>query len=229
LSRLGGRKIDSGHKRVGAPRRQYGRRELPRGIDTERLFLRAYKAGDGPMCHAAAERNREHLAMYESENALMGIASDDEGEAIVRTFVELWNSGERYFLGVFVRDTGEWAGQVVVEPSDPRVPEYSVGYIADVDHEGRGYISEALQAVLSVLFNELGAHRVKSDCHENNTRSWRLLERCGFTREGHLRENRRNPDGSFHGDYLYGILRGEHTDRTHAPPRTSASSTVTTP
>ena len=77
-------------------------------------------------------------------------------------------------------------------------------------NEGKGYISEAVRRVLSMLFNEIGAHRVKSDCHENNVRSIRLLERCGFRREGHLIENRRNPDGTFHGDYLFGLLSREY-------------------
>jgi [ribosomal protein S5]-alanine N-acetyltransferase len=61
-----------------------------------------------------------------------------------------------------------------------------------------------------MLFIDMRAHRIKSDCHENNIRSWRLLERCGFKREGYLRENKRNADGSFHGDYLYGLLQQEY-------------------
>ena len=84
------------------------------------------------------------------------------------------------------------------------------GYVADVDHEGKGIVSEAVIGVLGVLFEVLGAHRVISDCNENNLRSIRLLERCGFRREGHLLENRRNADGSFHGDFLYGMLRREY-------------------
>jgi len=162
------------------------------------------------MYHAVAKRNREHLARYERGNALMQIETDEAGEVVVQDFEKQWEAGENHFLGLFLRDTGEWAGQIVFGLSNPNIPEYSIGYIANVTHEGQGYISEGMKGVLSVLFGQLGAHRVRSDCNENNTRSWRLLERCGFKREGHLRENRKNLDGSYHGDYLYGILRGEH-------------------
>ena len=89
------------------------------------------------------------------------------------------------------------------------MPEFSIGYVADVNHEGKGYISEAVRRIIQSLFENLHAHRVISDCNENNVRSWKLLERCGFTREGHLRQNRQNTDGSYHGDYLYGLLRDE--------------------
>ena len=90
------------------------------------------------------------------------------------------------------------------------LPEFYIGYAADVNYEGKGLMSEAVKGVLKVLFEELGVYRVKSDCSDCNTRSWRLLERCGFTREGHLRENRRNPDGSYSGAYIYGLLRREY-------------------
>ena len=71
-------------------------------------------------------------------------------------------------------------------------------------------MTEAVTGVLNLLFVVMGAHLVKSECNENNVRSWRLLERCGFIREGHLRENKKSPDGVFHGDYVYGLLRQEY-------------------
>jgi ribosomal-protein-serine acetyltransferase len=55
----------------------------------------------------------------------------------------------------------------------------------------------------------LGAHRVSLRCDDTNLRSARVAERCGFTREGCLRETHANPQGGFSGDLLYGILRGE--------------------
>lgn len=103
-----------------------------------------------------------------------------------------------------------------VGPSNWDLSEFAIGYAADVSYEGKGFISEAVRAILKMLFCDMGAHRVKSECHENNIRSWRLLERCGFKREGHLRENKRKADGSFHGDYLYGLLQLEFEENLHA-------------
>ena len=149
----------------------------------------------------------------ESGNVLLHLESETHAEAVVRELAADWMARKHFFIGIFEKATDEWAGQVYVGPTDWELPEFTIGYVADVHYEGKGYISEAVTRVLEMLFVELGAHRVKSDCNENNLRSWRLLERCGFRREGHLVENKRNADGSFHGDYLYGLLRREYLNR----------------
>ncbi|MBD3216620.1 MAG: GNAT family N-acetyltransferase [Candidatus Lokiarchaeota archaeon] len=120
-----------------------------------------------------------------------------------------WDAYKCAFYGVFNRSDDEWVGQVTVGITAPRLPEYGVGYIADARFEGKGMMTEAVKAVVGMVFSDMEGLRVRSDCSENNVRSWKLLERCGFTREGHLRQNRRGPDGTVHGDYLYGILREE--------------------
>lgn len=186
---------------------------IPDRIETERLYLRSYKAGDGPMYFSAGKRNRDHLSKYESDNVLMHLKDIDHAEAVVRELAADWIARNYFFIGIFEKSTDEWSGQVYVEPTSWDLPEFAIGFVADINSEGKGYITEAVNGVLGLLFGDIGAQRVKSDCNENNIRSWRLLERCGFTREGHLRENRRNADGSFHGDFLYGLLRWEYIDR----------------
>ena len=185
---------------------------MPERIETERLYLRGYRAGDGPMYYAASMRNRDHLAEFESGNVLMQLEDEEHAERVVKELAADWDARRRFFIGIFEKATGEWAGQVCVGPTNWELPEFFIGYVADVNHEGKGYVSEAVIGVLGMLFRDMGAHRVRSDCSESNTRSWRLLERCGFRREGHLRENRRNADGSFHGDFLYGLLRREYAE-----------------
>ncbi len=183
--------------------------DIPNWIDTERLYLRPYQAGDGPLYFAAGERNQEHLAQYESGNVLNHLKDETHAEAIVRELAADWMARKCFFIGIFIKETDQWAGQVYVGPTNWDLPEFVIGYVADVDHEGQGYISEAVKAVVAMLFNAMGAHRVKADCNEENVRSWKLLERCGFRREGHLRQNKKSPDGSYLGDYLYAILRDE--------------------
>jgi len=182
-------------------------------LETERLYLRCYKAGDGPMYYAASLRNQHHLTEFESDNVLMHLRDEEHAERIVRKMAADWRTRTCFCIGVFDRATDEWCGQVYVEPTIGDLAEFSIGCVADADHEGRGYITEAVNAVLRVLFGEMGAHRVKAECSKNNTRSWRLLERCGFRREGHLQEKRTDADDLSRGDYLYGLLRRDYVDR----------------
>ena len=184
--------------------------DIPAYIETEKLYLRPYRSGDGPMLYAAGKRNREHLAEFESGNLLMLLRSEAHTEEIIDSLAAERAAHKFFFLGIFEKASNQWVGQVYIEPTNWDLPEFSIGYVADVNYQGKGFISEAVRSVVKMLFVEMRAHRIKSDCHENNIRSWRLLERCGFKREGHLRENKRNADGSFHGDYLYGLLKREY-------------------
>jgi RimJ/RimL family protein N-acetyltransferase len=187
--------------------------QLPKNLGTQRLFLRPYEVGDARMLYAAGKRNQRHLSLYESGNFILQIKNEDHAETIIRDLVSSWQNRAFFFYGLFEKETGDWAGQIYIGPANMDLPEFVIGYIVDVDHEGMGYVTEAVNEVTRMLFEELGAHRVRADCNETNTRSWHLLERCGFKREGHLRENKANPDGSYHGDYLYAMLKSDFFQR----------------
>ncbi len=182
---------------------------IPTCIETERLYLRCYQAGDGALYFAASQRNREHLARYESGNVLYHLKDEQHAEATVRELSAAWAERNSFFVGVFDKKTGEWVGQVFVGPRNWDLPEFAIGYVVDVNHEGKGYITEAVKATLCFIFEYFQAHRVCSGCADTNERSYRVLERCGFRREGHLRENKKNPDGAFYGEYQYGLLKRE--------------------
>jgi ribosomal-protein-serine acetyltransferase len=182
-------------------------------VETERLYLRAYKAGDGPMYYAAGMRNRDHLAEFESDNVLLHLKSRDHAEMVVRELGTDWMAGNCFFIGIFEKATDQWCGQVYVGPTNWQLLEFTIGFVADVHCEGKGYVSEAVNGILEMLFRDLNAHLVKSECNENNIRSRRLLERCGFRTEGYLQKNGRNADGSINRDCLYLLSRKEYLNR----------------
>lgn len=183
--------------------------ELPTQLETERLFLRSYRAGDGPCLYAMIQSNRAHLSQYESGNVLMSIQTPEDAEVIARDLANAWARRDCFFLGAFDKQTGTFVAQIYVGPVNWDLPEFELGYIADKDHEGQGYVTEAAKAALAFIFQHLHAHRVRLMCNDTNTRSYRVAERCGFVREGHLRENHKHADGTFSGTFFYGLLRRE--------------------
>jgi aminoglycoside 6'-N-acetyltransferase len=183
---------------------------IPTRLEVKRVYLRHYQPGDGALLFAVSQRNRDHLARYESGNALLSIQDSEGAESLAWELEQAWLEGSHYFWGVFLKESDEFVGQLYLGPTDLDLPEYVMGFIADVNHQGRGYITEASSAVLGFAFESLGAHRVVLFCNDTNLRSWKVAERCGMVREGHQRENKQNPDGSLSGTYLYGILREEY-------------------
>ena len=182
-------------------------------VETERLYLRAYKAGDGPMYYAAGTRNRDHLAKFESDNVLMHLKSEEHAETVVRELEADWMAGDYFFIGIFEKATDRWCGQVYVEPTNSEPLQFAIGFVADVHCEGQGYISEAVNQVLQRLFENLGACRVTSECSEDNVRSCRLLERCGFRRGGCIRKDGGNADEPISRDCLYVLPGKEYFNR----------------
>jgi [ribosomal protein S5]-alanine N-acetyltransferase len=176
---------------------------------TERLFLRPYRSGDGILYYQVSQRNRSHLAQYESGNILMQIDTEEEAERVIQRLIACWNSEEAFFLGAFQKETKEFVAQIYIGLVNQDLPEYEIGYVVDVNHEGKGYVTEAARAAIHFVFEQLGAHRLRLECDDKNLRSLRVAERCGFVKEGHIRENRKNTDGSISGTLHYGILRRE--------------------
>jgi RimJ/RimL family protein N-acetyltransferase len=184
--------------------------EFPTPFESERLSLRSYRPGDGKWYYAMSLKNREYLSRYEAENVAANLASEEAAEVLVQELVAEWTTHNSFFIGAFEKKTGEFVAQIYVGPVDWKLPEFQIGYFADVGHEGQGYVTEAVRATLAILFDKLNAHRVRLECDETNVRSIRVAERCNMIREGYLRENRRNPDGTYTGSHIYGLLKREY-------------------
>jgi ribosomal-protein-alanine N-acetyltransferase len=183
--------------------------EIPERIEAERIYLRSYRAGDGQWYYAVGQRNRTHLARYEAGNVVMSIQSEQHAEIVVRELAAEWKARKCFFMGAFDRDTDEFVAQVYVGPVNWDVPEFTIGYFVDRDHQGQGYVTEAARAAMGFIFGHLQAHRVRLECDDTNERSWRVAERCGMIREGHFRENKRNVDGTLTGTLFFGLLKRE--------------------
>lgn len=188
--------------------------DIPTSFETERLLLRAYQPGDGPWYLAMAQRNLTHLARYETDNPARSLVTEDDAENLVRQFAATWTARDAFFMGAFLTRTQEFVAQVYVGVSSWDLPEFEIGYFADVGHQGNGYVTEAVKGALGFVFGPLGAHRVRLECDDTNLRSLRVAERCGFVREGHIRQNHQHADGSVSGTLHFGLLPSELTSTT---------------
>jgi RimJ/RimL family protein N-acetyltransferase len=184
--------------------------EVPNTIETPRLYLRPYRAGDGAWYYAMSRRNREHLSRYESENVAMSIHDEDEAELVVRDLAQEWSARKHMFLGAFSKESDDFVAQIYIGAVNQGVAAYRIGYFADVDHEGHGFVTEAVRGALAFIFGHLHGMRVGIECDDSNQRSIRVAERCGFVSEGHIREVKRLGDGTVTGTRLFGMLKREY-------------------
>jgi len=63
-----------------------------------------------------------------------------------------------------------------------------VGYRGDQDELNKGYVTEALEQLVSVAFGEMKLHRLEANIMPRNGASLRLVEKIGFQPEGLARK-----------------------------------------
>ena len=86
-----------------------------------------------------------------------------------------------------------------------------IGYALGKSWWGKGYMTEAVERVLQFLFVEKGLEMVTVYHFDSNKRSQRVIEKCGFHREGILRQASRLYDGRVQDDVCYSMTREEYT------------------
>ncbi len=83
-----------------------------------------------------------------------------------------------------------------------------VGYWLGRNFRGHGFATEAVQGVTRAAFDHLAIDRVDAHVFPGNARSERVLLRCGFRREGQLRESVLK-DGTRKDEIVYARLRSD--------------------
>lgn len=91
---------------------------------------------------------------------------------------------------------------------DDEVRQGEIPYMLRRDLWGQGLATEVASRLLGFGFKVLELHRIFATCRPANVASWRVLERVGMRREGHLHEHRWMK-GAWQDSYLYALLERE--------------------
>jgi [ribosomal protein S5]-alanine N-acetyltransferase len=171
---------------------------------TERLVLREFTENDWPDLHAI--ESDPEVARYQS--------FEPRTPADAQAYLQDTLAGARaqprrtYDLAVTLRTSDRVIGRCGLHFSNPELREAMVWYTLLRALWGQGYIPEALRALVHFGFIELKVHRVWADCDPLNRPSYRVLEKLGMRREGHLRENAFEK-GAWADSLIYAILDHE--------------------
>jgi len=151
-------------------------------METARLVLRALRQDDADALHPMYADVAANT--YGSRPASSSIAEsrDRVAKALADTAWRAWAitlKGDDTALGTAVIGT-----VASYEKRQGKVTE--IGYILSRPYWGRGYVTEAVAALIDLLFAE-GQRRVVADTDPDNAPSIAVLKRLGFTLEATLR------------------------------------------
>lgn len=155
-------------------------------IVTARLLLRPIIAGDAVAMHSY--KSDPDAVRYVPYAPLI---LDEVEQRIATTWSRtvFTTEGDGVCLAVEERESGALVGDVVLFWRSETDRAGEVGYIFHPRFSGRGYASEAVEALLALGFDGLGLHRIAARIDERNTASARVVERLGFRREARLVES----------------------------------------
>jgi RimJ/RimL family protein N-acetyltransferase len=166
-------------------------------IDTARLTLRAFTLDDVAAVHAI--HSRDDIARWLYWDA----RDEDEVRAVIESHLaKPPESG----VVLAVELDGELIGHANLAVGEHRQGE--IGFVIHPDHQGRGYATEAAEAMLELAFETYDLHRVVGRLEPRNTASAAVLERVGMRKEAHLIENEW-VKGEWQSEAVYAILDRE--------------------
>lgn len=80
-----------------------------------------------------------------------------------------------------------------------------IGYMLLSEYHGKGIITEAIKEALNYGFQTMKLHSIEAIIDPENFASERVLQKSGFVKEAHLKENKYY-DGRFLDTVIYSIL-----------------------
>ena len=171
-------------------------------IQTQQLIIRHFSKAD--LADFTKYRANPAIAKYQSW-------SDFTYEDALRLYEKInkseFGTVEAWFqLAIEQKDTQMLAGDLAVHFME--YDQVEVGFTIAPEFQQKGIALEALNALMGYLFNEMNKHRIIAVTDIKNRASCRLLEKAGFRKEAHFKENIFFK-GAWGSEYVFAILNSE--------------------
>jgi len=178
-------------------------------LETERLYLRRVDANDAPEIFAM--RSDAETMKYIPRPL---VANLEEARAHAAMIDDKINNNEGINWAICLKSDPKMIGVIGHYRIKPEHYRSEIGYMLLPDFHGKGYVSEAVASMLEYGFNDMKLHSIEAIIDPGNEASAKVLEKNGFVREAHLKENEYF-NGKFLDTVIYSILESTyHTTKS---------------
>lgn len=173
-------------------------------IETGRLILRRFSYDDTENVFknwASDERLQKMYSepVYPTREAVKGL---------LEKYINAYERDDYYRWAVTLKGSDECIGQIAYFLVDSKNRFAEIEYCIGSEFQCKGYATEATKAVIEYGFNRINLHKVQICTKTVNVQSKRVIEKCGFTYEGTLRDYF-FMDGEYVGRLYFSMLRSE--------------------
>lgn len=170
---------------------------LSPNIETNRLILRRYNEIDLDAFYEILHDERLHTYI-----PFPDLTKEEELEYIKNCMAEVEESKYEKW-SIVLKNENITIGNISVNTVYKKHNYCNVGYVIRYDYWGKGYASEALEAVSNYLLNDRKYYLVECYCNELNTQSSKVMLKAGFKKDGYIANRRLNKDGTYSGVEYY--------------------------
>ncbi|OEF98811.1 GNAT family N-acetyltransferase [Vulcanibacillus modesticaldus] len=125
-------------------------------------------------------------------------------------FDSLSATKDTYSFAIETLKDNKYIGGCGVNKIDWKNSVTEVGiFIGDKDYWGKGYGTDAMKILIKFIFEQMNINKIKLHVFSFNLRAIKSYEKCGFKKEGILRQEVYR-DGKYFDDVVMGILKEEY-------------------
>ncbi|MFF2014706.1 GNAT family N-acetyltransferase [Paenibacillus sp. NPDC058177] len=173
-------------------------------IETERLSLRQF-------------------VLEDAEDMFMNWINDKEvqfnyGEPIYETldavkenlsrWISSYSRNDFYKWAIILKESNKNIGQIAFCGNDLKHHYADIEYCISRSYQGKGYATEALNAIIEFTFEKTGIYRLQAFHRGDNVASGRVLQKSKMIYEGTLRQSFYYEDENEYDDRVYyGIIK----------------------
>lgn len=132
-------------------------------------------------------------------------ANLEQAKKIIQNQINAFEKCREYNWTIADRNTDEVLGRIILSDLQNNNTAANIGYFLDRKYWNKGIMTECVRAVVKFGFESLELERIFTSVEPNNIASIKVLEKNGFTKEGHLRHCFPLNDG-LHDCLIYGKL-----------------------
>jgi ribosomal-protein-serine acetyltransferase len=165
------------------------------------IELRILELKDAKTVFQTIDKNRIRLKQW--LGWLDFTNSVEDIKKFIQDGLDGYGENKIFRFGIYYKN--QYAGNIELQSIDYTNKKSIIGYWLADGYEGKGIMTQSVEAVLKYAFEELKLNKISLQIATENIGSNKIAERIGFTREGILRQNEWLYD-HFVDHYIYSLL-----------------------
>lgn len=174
-------------------------------IETGRLILRRFEYTDNDSMRRNWVSDEDIQwgygePVYETKEAV---------KELLDKYIGSYENPDYLRWAIIEKDSGECIGQIAYYLVDTKNHFGEIEYCIGSSYQGKGYATESAKVVIAYGFDRVNFNRVQICCRTPNNASRKVIEKCGLTYEGVLRDYFYRRD-HYEGRVIFSMLRDEY-------------------